>query len=43
MKVELPTKYKIDYPRKNMKYYSGYSKPKIAQKLFEGSQGFCVI
>ncbi len=42
MKVELPTKYKIDYPRKNMKYYSGYSKPKIAQKLFEGSQGFCM-
>lgn len=42
MKVELPTKYKIDYPRRNLKYYSCYSKPKIAQKLFEASQGFCM-
>lgn len=42
MKVELPTKYKIEYPRKNLKYYSSYSKPRIAQILFSASQGFCM-
>lgn len=42
MKVELPTKYDIDYPQRNLKYYSGYSKPKIAEKLIKASQGFCM-
>lgn len=42
MKVELPTNYKVDYPRKNLKYYSAYGKPRIEKKLFESSQGFCM-
>ena len=42
MKVELPTQYNVEYPRKNLKYYSGYSKPQIAEKLIKASQGYCM-
>ena len=42
MKVELPTKYDIEYPKRNIKYYSTYGKPKLAKKLYESCKGYCM-
>lgn len=42
MRVDLPTEFDIDYPRRNLKYYSSSNKPKIAKKLINGSQGYCM-
>ena len=42
MKVELPTKYDIEYPEQNLKYYAAYSKPKIAGILFASCSGYCM-
>lgn len=42
MKIELPTKYEIDYPRRNIKYYSAYGKPKLGKKLYDSCKGYCM-
>lgn len=42
MKIELPTKFDIDYPIRNIKYYSAYGKPKLAKKLYNASNGYCM-
>lgn len=42
MKVELPTKFDIEYPQRNLKYYAAYSKPKIAKILFTSCRGYCM-
>lgn len=42
MKVELPTEFKIDYPNRNIKYYSAYGKPKLVKKLYDSCNGYCM-
>ena len=42
MKIELPTKFDIDYPKRNIKYYSAYGKSKLAKKLYDSCNGYCM-
>lgn len=42
MKIELPTRYDIDYPKRNIKYYSAYGKPKLVKKLYDSCNGYCM-
>lgn len=42
MRVELPTKYNVEYPSQNLKYYAKYSKPKMAERLYRSCKGYCM-
>lgn len=42
MKINFPTRYKIVYPDKNLKYYNSYGQPKIKELLTNASSGYCM-
>lgn len=42
MKIELPTRYDIGYPKRNIKYYSTYGKRKLVKKLYASCNGYCM-
>ena len=42
MKIKLPTRFEVNYPKKNRKYYSSHNKPIIAKILYESSRGYCM-
>ncbi|MCW6079693.1 hypothetical protein [Clostridium sporogenes] len=42
MRLEFPTKYEVDYPKENKKYYSQTYKKDIQRVLLEASKNYCM-
>lgn len=42
IKLELPTHFNVDYPKKNIRYYTSYGKKKIAPLLIKSCNSYCM-